>query len=84
MRPVRALIRLADTYSAERLSAACGRALLYETVTYRSVKEILRHNLDRLPLSQPAEADGQIAFRFQREQGYFDPVQHVGLAGGRT
>ena len=69
MRPVRALIRLADTYSAERLSAACGRALLYETVTYRSVKEILRHNLDRLPLSQPAETGGQIAFRFQREQG---------------
>jgi transposase len=78
MRPVRALIRLADTYSAERLSVACRRALLYETVTYRSVKEILRHNLDRLPLSQPAEADGQIAFRFQREQGYFDPARHVG------
>jgi len=78
MRPVRALIRLADTYSAERLSAACRRALLYETVTYRSVKEILRHNLDRLPLSQPAEADGQIDFRFQREQGYFDPSRHVG------
>jgi len=78
MRPVRALIRLADTYSAERLAAACRRALLYETLTYRSVKEILRHNLDRLPLSQPAEADGQIAFRFQREQGYFDPARHVG------
>ena len=31
MRPVRALIRLADTYSLERLAAACRRALLYET-----------------------------------------------------
>jgi transposase len=78
MRPVRALIRLADTYSAERLAAACRRALLYETTSYRSVKEILRQNLDRLPLSQPAEPDGQIAFRFQREQGYFDPARHVG------
>jgi hypothetical protein len=38
----------------------------------------LRQNLDRLPLSQPAEPDGQIAFRFQREQGYFDPARHVG------
>jgi hypothetical protein len=72
------LIRLADSYSAERLAAACRRALLYETLTYRSVKEILRNNLDSLPLSQPAEADGQIAFRFQREQGYFDPARHVG------
>jgi transposase len=78
MRPVRALIHLADTVSAERLAAACRRALLYETLTYRSVKEILRQNLDRLPLSQPAEPDGQIAFRFQRERGYFDPARHVG------
>ena len=84
MRPVRALIRLADTYSAERLSAACRRALLYETITYRSVKEILRHDLDRVPLSQPAEADGQLAFRFQRERGYFDPARHVEYAGGTT
>jgi len=84
MRPVRALIRLADTYSAERLASACRRALLYETLTYRSVKEILRQNLDRLPLSQPAEPDGQIAFRFQREQGYFDPARHVMSAGGAT
>jgi transposase len=78
MRPVRALIRLADTYSVGRLAVACRRALLYETTSYRSVKEILRQNLDRLPLSQPAEPDGQIAFRFQREQGYFDPARHVG------
>jgi transposase len=78
MRPVRALIRLADTYSVERLAAACRRALLYETPSYRSVKEILHQNLDRLPLSQPAEPGGQITFRFQREQGYFDPARHVG------
>jgi hypothetical protein len=79
MRPVRALIRLADTYSVERLAAACRRALLYETPSYRSVKEILSHNLDRLALSQPAEpTSGQISFRFQREQGYFDPACHVG------
>lgn len=78
MRPVRALIRLADTYSVERLASACRRALLYETFSYRSVKEILHQNLDRLPLSQPAEPRGQITFRFQREQGYFDPVRHIG------
>ncbi len=78
MRPVRALIALADTYSVERLSAACRRALLYEAVSYRSVKQILQSGLDRLPLSQPVEVSGQMAFRFQREPGYFDPARHVG------
>lgn len=81
MRPVRPLVRLADTYSVERLAAVCRRALLYETLTCRSVKEILRQNLDRLPLVQPAEPDGQIAFRFQREQGYFDPARHPRYPG---
>lgn len=76
MRPVRALLRLADRYSVERLTAGCSRALLYDTPQYRSVKEILVRGLDRLPLSQPAS--GQLSFRFQREQGYFDPAQHVG------
>lgn len=78
MRPVRALIRLADSYSLQRLSAACRRALLYDTPEYRSVKEILARGLDRLPLSEAAEPSGQLSFRFQREQGYFDPAQHVG------
>jgi hypothetical protein len=77
MRPVRALIRLADRYPLERLAAACRRALLYETPYYRSVKEILLKDLDRLPLSQPADSSGQLAFRFQREHGYFDPSRHT-------
>jgi hypothetical protein len=77
MRPVRALIRLADTYGIERLSAACRRALLYDIPYYRSVKEILKKELDRLPLSQPAEPNGQLLFRFQRDYGYFDPSRHI-------
>jgi transposase len=78
MRPVRAVLRLADTYGVERLAAACSRALLYETPEYRSVKEILVRGLDRLPSSQTPGSGGQLSFRFQREQGYFDPAQHVG------
>ena len=77
MRPVRALIRLSDKYTPDRLAAACRRALLYETPYYRSVKEILLKELDRLPLSRPAETTGQLRFRFQREAGYFDPAHHA-------
>lgn len=77
MRPVRALIRLARRYGNDRLAAACQRALLYETPYYRSVKEILVRELDRLPLSQPADRDGQLNFRFERERGYFDPATYT-------
>ena len=73
MRPVRALIRLADKYTTKRLEAACRRAMHFATPSYRSVKNILVHELDRLPPQQPAQAeDGQIQFRFAREHGYFD------------
>ena len=73
MRPVRALIRLADTYTTGRLEAACRRAMHFATPSYKSVKNILVHELDRLPQQQPAEPeDGQMQFRFAREHGYFD------------
>ncbi|MBA7654787.1 hypothetical protein ES703_62680 [subsurface metagenome] len=75
IRPVRGLIRFADKYSVLRLEAACKRALLYETPTYMSVKNILLKRLDILPEDQPAEpSSGQLNFRFQREFGYFDPL----------
>ena len=45
----------------------------FATRSYRSVKNILVHELDRLPPQQPAQPeDGQIQFRFAREHGYFD------------
>ena len=76
MRPVRALIRLADKYTALRLEAACRRALHFATPSYRSVKNILVHELDRLPEQQPAEpSNGQLQFRFARAHGYFDTDQ---------
>ena len=73
MRPVRALIRLADKYTVQRLEAACRRAIHFATPSFRSVKNILVHELDRLPEEQPASpTNGQIEFRFAREYGYFD------------
>lgn len=79
LRPVRGLIRFADKYSASRLEAACKRAVYFETPTYQSVKNILKKDLDKMPLKQPAEPSGQLKFRFQREQGYFDPlnIDHI-------
>jgi transposase len=77
IRPVRALIRLAHHYGAQRLAAACNRALLYDTPYYRSVKEILAQGLDRLPLEQPVQSSVQLSFRFERGRGYFEPSTHT-------
>jgi transposase len=46
------IMRLADRYSAERLEAACGRALGVRAISYRSVQSILANGLDKLPLAE--------------------------------
>ncbi len=48
------IVRLGDRYGAERLEAACKRALAARAHSYRSVESILRTGLDKTPL--PAEA----------------------------
>jgi transposase len=56
-RPCLGILRLGDRYSPERLEAACHRALTTGTVSYRSVKSILEHGLDRLPPEEQATLD---------------------------
>jgi len=75
LRPLRALIRLADTYSAQRLSRACERALRFGTPCYASVKSILANSLDRLPTEAAVDEHGQTVFRFSRRGSDFDPEQ---------
>lgn len=48
------LKRLGDTLGADRLEAACARALALQSPSYQSVKSILEKGLDREPLPQPA------------------------------
>lgn len=72
LRPARGVLGLLKTYGTQRLNAACDRALRYGTPTYRSVKNILEKNLDRLDPEEPVDGEGQTHFRFAREHGYFD------------
>lgn len=51
------LLRLSKHYPAERLEAACGRALLAGARSYRHVANILKHGLDRT--TGPAEPTAQ-------------------------
>jgi len=55
-RSVLGLIRLAKTYTPERLEAACTRALALRACRLKSVASILKTGLDRQPLP---EADPQ-------------------------
>jgi len=49
------LIRLGKSYGADRLEAACRRALAAGATSYRSVASILKNGLDRQELEPPAE-----------------------------
>jgi transposase len=54
------IIRLGKGMGAQRLEAACARALHFGTCSYQSIKSILEKGLDRqpaepeLPLNSPA------------------------------
>ncbi len=54
LRSVQAILRLEDTVGAQRLEAACARALYFDDPRYRRIKEILNAALDREPLPEMA------------------------------
>ena len=45
------VIRLADRYGAERVEAACRRAVAVRAFSYKSVQSILSHGLDAQPIT---------------------------------
>ena len=52
LRSVQAILRLEESVGAERLEAACARALHFGDPSYRRVKAILNAALDREPLPE--------------------------------
>jgi transposase len=47
------IIRLKDTYDAQRLELACARALRCRALSYKSVASILRHKLEQVEPTPP-------------------------------
>jgi hypothetical protein len=45
----RGVLRFATVYSADRLDAACRRALHFNSISYRAIKTILEQRLDLQP-----------------------------------
>ncbi len=69
------ILRLGQRYGADRLDAACARALNYRAYYYRSIKTILEKGLDKqiasgIPNKAPSPHDNI------RGQGYYVQLEH--------
>ena len=82
LRAAQGLLRLARKYGAKRLDKACRRALAYDNIRYHTVKRILEHGLDQLPLDQSETGQLELPFaatapRFARPMSdLFSPSQN--------
>jgi transposase len=63
------LMRLSKDYDAERLEAACARALGAGARSYRHVHSILKHGLDRVPLEGDDEAQDHRVIEHENLRG---------------
>jgi transposase len=76
LRSVQAILRLEESVGAERLEAACARAVHFGDMRYRAIKDILNAALDRIPLPQSPLEPVQQSFIFARQASeFFAPVE---------
>jgi transposase len=61
------ILRLQTPYGAQRLEAACQRALAIQSFSYKSVESILKNGLDQIPLPQ--------------QQTNAPPIEHPNVRG---
>ena len=67
LRAVQGLLHLEEAVGAQRLEAACARALHFGNPSYRRVKEILNAGLDMKPLPETEAAATEEHFAFARQ-----------------
>ena len=73
LRSVQAILRLEESVGAERLEAACARALYFGDHSYRRIKAILNAALDREPLPEETPAAPDQKHTFARSGDEFFP-----------
>jgi transposase len=56
------LLKLGQTYGAERLEAACARALVFDDPSYKTIKGILKKGLEHQPAPAPPRSAPASAF----------------------
>jgi hypothetical protein len=65
-------LRLAKSYGDHRLEAACKRALMIGSTSYRSVASILKHGLDQKPLAEQVKDKPAILHKNVRGSQYYN------------
>ena len=66
------ILRLAKSYGDHRLEAACKRALMIGSSSYRSLASILKHGLDQKPLDEPPKDKPAILHTNVRGSQYYN------------
>jgi transposase len=66
------ILRLAKSYGDHRLEAACERALMIGSTSYRSVASILKHGLDQRPLAEKVKDKPAILHKNVRGSQYYN------------
>jgi hypothetical protein len=61
---VHSFLKLNWSHSPARLNKACKRALFYKCISTSAVRNILDRNLEKLPLSEHTDVEGQLIFDF--------------------
>lgn len=71
-RTCQGILRLAERLGTERLERACARANALGTRTYTSIRSILAHALDRVPLAtEPSASNVTLVHENIRGAGYY-------------
>lgn len=65
------ILRLGKSYTAERLEAACQRALHIGAFSYKSIESILKHKLDQQPLPATPPAQPSLSHDNVRGPDYY-------------
>jgi hypothetical protein len=79
LRQSQGIIRLAETYGAGRLDAACRRALSYGNARYRTIKTILEKGLDPQLVDEVDHSIAAVGAFLRGPDGLFD-VSHEEVA----
>jgi len=66
------ILRLGKRYTDARLEAASRRAIAIGGYSYRSIKSILEHGLDQVPLSERREDSRPVIHKNIRGRDYYD------------
>jgi len=75
---VQAILRLEESVGAQRLEAACARAVHFGDVRYRRIKQILNAALDRDPLPDTPVSPPARQYTFARSSTeFFDRQEGV-------